>query len=149
MRATITTTIKTSEYRMWEELQRVSSLLHVAWPLLVFKPTKNSTFPEKWVTGVEYTFSLFFFGIFPLGNHVIKLVEINEETHTIVSNEHGNVARLWAHTIHFQQQNRDSIKYTDEIQFDAGLLTLPVWFFCHIFYRYRHYRWKKFFAASQ
>ena len=71
MKAKISTIIETNENKMWEELQKVSSLLLVASPLLIINPQKGYAIPEKWILGTEYKFTLFFFGIIPLGNHFI------------------------------------------------------------------------------
>ena len=143
MRARISTVIKTNENRMWDELQKVSSLMHVASPILKFKPQKNHSLPEKWALGNEYKLKLSFFGIIPLGGHFIKLVELNKEEKKIVSNEHGNLTKVWNHIIKLKPIDEQTIEYTDEIEIKAGILTFSIWLFAHIFYRHRQSRWKK------
>ncbi len=93
MKAQISTIIKANENDMWEELQKVSSLMHVASPILKFMPQRNQTLPEKWALGTKYKLKLSFLGTIPLGNHCIKIIEINQEKKIIVSNEYGNKKR--------------------------------------------------------
>jgi len=143
MKVQISTVIKANENEMWEELQKVSSLMHVAVPILKFKPQKNQTLPEKWALGTKYKLKLFFLGIIPLGDHFIKVVEINQEKKIIVSNEHGNLTKVWNHIIKIVPIDDQNINYTDEIEIKAGLLTLSIWLFAHIFYRHRQNKWKK------
>ncbi len=149
MKVKITTTIKTNENNMWAELQKTSSLRHIASPILIFKPQKGSSIPEKWSLGVEYNFKLLFLGIIPLGNHSIQLVELDKNKKTIKSSEHSKIIRLWTHIITFQKKNNHSIQYTDDVEINAGILTLPIWLFSQLFYRYRQYRWRKFFLDNQ
>ncbi len=73
---------------MWQELQKVSSLMHVASPILKFKPQKGQSIPDEWALGIEYKLKLSFFSIIPLGDHFIKLVDLNKEQNLIISNEH-------------------------------------------------------------
>lgn len=145
MKAKISTVIKTSENQMWEELQKVSSLMYVASPILKFKPQKGHSVPEKWVLGTEYKLKLSLFGIFPLGDHFIKLVELNKEENLIISIEHGNLTKAWNHIIKFNAIDDQTIEYTDEIEINAGILTILIWLFAHIFYRHRQSKWKKLF----
>jgi hypothetical protein len=143
MKAIITTTINTEANMMWEELQKTSSLIHVAAPLLKFTPQDSSQLPEKWDVGKDYHLKLSFFGIIPLGNHTIRLIEINPEKKEIISNEYGFLTKTWNHRIKIEPMDSHNIIYTDEIEIKAGLLTFSVWLFAHFFYRHRQKRWKK------
>ena len=117
--------------------------MHVASPILKFKPQKGFFVPEKWSLGTEYKLKLSFFGIIPVGNHFIKLVELNREENRIISNEHGRLTKVWNHIIKFHAIDDQAVVYTDEIEIKAGILTLSIWLFAHILYRYRQNRWKK------
>jgi hypothetical protein len=33
--------------------------------------------------------------------------------------------------------------YMDRIEIEAGVMTLPVWLFANVFYRYRQMKWRK------
>ena len=63
MKALISTVLKTDEDKMWDELQKVSSLMYVASPLLRFKPQKGQSLPDKWRLGTEYKLKLYFGGL--------------------------------------------------------------------------------------
>ena len=143
MKAKISTVIKTNEDRMWRELQKTSSLMHVAAPMLMFKPQTNHALPESWSIGVEYKLKLFFFGLIPLGDHCINLVEFNHDEKTIVSNEYGRLTDVWNHVIKIKAIDEQTLEYTDEIEIKAGMLTFSIWLFAHLFYRHRQRRWKE------
>ena len=130
---------------MWRELQKTSSLMHVAAPILIFKPQHNHSLPEKWSIGIKYRLKLFFWGLIPLGDHCIKLVELNRDEKTIVSNEYGRLTKVWNHVIKIKAIDDETVEYTDEIEIRAGMLTFSIWLFAHVFYRHRQSRWKKFF----
>jgi hypothetical protein len=143
MIARISTIMRTNEDRMWQELQKVSSLMHVASPILKFRPQKGQSLPDKWILGMEYKLRISSFGIIPLGNHFIRLVELNKEEKRIISNEHGMLTRAWNHTITLNAIDDQTIKYTDKIEIKAGILTFSIWLFAHVFYRHRQRKWKK------
>ncbi len=143
MKIKITTVIQTDEDNMWAEIKKVSSLVHIASPILIFKPPEGDSLPKTWETGIEYCFNLLLLQVIPLGKHYITLTEANKNR--IISHEHSRIISLWVHTITFAQNSTGDIDYTDQVEIDAGILTLPVWLFSHIFYRYRQYRWRKFF----
>ena len=143
MKATISTSISTSAEQMWNELQKVSSLVHVASPLLIFKSQDKYPLPEQWHIGQEYALSVFIFGIIPLGKHVIKIIKIDAQNMQILSNEYGVLTRTWNHLIKVEKDTDYKIRYTDEIEIKAGMLTIAIWLFAQIFYRHRQKRWKK------
>ena len=143
MKAKISTVIKTSEEKMWKELQKISSLMHVTSPLLKFKALDAYQLPDKWEIGKEHQLKLLLFGIIPLGRHFIKIIEIDPEEKLIVSAEHGFLTKTWNHFIKIDSKDDSNIIYTDEIEIKAGVFTLSIWLFAHIFYRYRQRRWKE------
>ena len=143
MIARISTVLKTNEDSMWQELEKVSALIRVASPILKFRPQGGYSLPDKWIPGTEYKLKISLFGILPLGNHFIRLVELNKAENRIVSNEHGLLARIWNHTITFNAIDDLAITYTDEIEIKAGILTFSIWLFAHAFYRHRQRKWQK------
>ena len=143
MKVIISTTISTSAEKMWSELQKVSSLMHVAFPLLIFKSQDKNPLSEQWRIDQEYPLSIFLFGIIPLGKHVIKILKIDVQNMQILSNEFGLLVRTWNHLIKIEKIADHKIRYTDEIEIKAGMLTIGVWLFALIFYRHRQKRWKK------
>lgn len=128
---------------MWTALQKVSSLMYVSTPIIGFVPQKGCLLPEIWTIGTIYKLKLYLFGIIPFGDHFIRLVEIDHNEKTIISNEHGKFIKVWNHTIRLKPIDDHAIDYTDEVEIEAGILTLPVWLFAHLFYRHRQKKWKK------
>lgn len=143
MKAKITTYIETNENKMWKELNKVSSLIYVASPILEFKSKNGKALPKNWTKGKEYRLKIFLFGFLPLGEHVIKIVEINKEENLIVSEERGNLTNVWNHTIKFKSIADNKIKYTDKIEIKAGIFTWAIWLFAQAFYRHRQNKWKE------
>ena len=142
MKAIISTIIPTSAEKMWSELQKVSSLMYVAAPLLIFRSQDKNPLPDKWSIDQEYPLSISLFGIIPLGKHVIRISKIDVQKMQILSNEFGLLSRTWNHLIKIEKTEDDKIRYTDEIEIKAGILTLVIWLFALIFYRHRQKRWK-------
>ncbi len=147
MKVKITTTRWTDKDTLWAEIEKVSSLLYVASPIISFRSSERCSLPESWQTGIEYCFNLLFLGVVPLGKHYITLVEMDKNTNIIKSHEHSRIINSWVHTITIKENSTDKIDYTDEVEINAGIFTLPVWLFAHLFYRYRQYRWRIFLGG--
>jgi hypothetical protein len=71
--------------------------------------------------------------LLPLGKHQIMLASIDLETNMVISNENGLLAKVWNHTIRFHQKEEGKLNYTDEIEIQAGFLTIIIWLFVHVF----------------
>ena len=147
MLVTISTIMNTNENRLWQKLKKVTSHQYIIFPLLKFKPQRNYTFPETWELGVTYKLKMSLFGFIPLGNHLIEVIEINENEKRIVSNEHGSLTKIWNHTVTIRTIDEQKVEYTDKIVIKAGILTFAIWLFAHFFYRHRQRRWKKLLAG--
>lgn len=119
------------------------SLQFVASPVLRFIPVGGNGFNQEWEVNRDYKLKLYLFGIFPLGNHTIRLIKIDRSENKIESTEIGLLARVWNHTILFRKTEESKVYYTDIIEIKAGLLTPVIWSFAHLFYRHRQRRWKK------
>ena len=91
----------------------------------------------------DYVLKLYLFGFLPLGNHTIRLINIDRSENKIESTESGLLARVWNHTIQFQEIEENRIYYTDTIEIKAGILTPMIWSFAQLFYRHRQRRWRK------
>jgi hypothetical protein len=142
MIVTISTTLACSAEDLWKQIIEPKSLQFVASPMLTFVPMNEGDLSDEWKVNTPYPLRIFFFGILPLGKHTINLIKIDKQTNTIVSQETGQLARVWNHTIHFQETDYERVLYTDIIEIKAGLLTPFIVLFAHIFYRHRQKRWK-------
>ncbi len=142
MKARISTLIATNENRIWSELQKTASLMYVAAPVLIFKPRDGESLPEKWIAGRRYALRIYGLGIIPLGKHDIVVQKIDSVRKEMVTNESGLLAKTWNHLLRVDKADDHTVKYTDEIEIRAGILTAGIWLFAHIFYRHRQRKWK-------
>ena len=142
MRVRITTHFSCTEEELWEKIIQPASLQFVASPVLSFKPLDENALPDEWQVDTPYRLRLQFLGFIPLGEHTIRLAEMNRETNTIHSRESGQLATVWNHDISFRETEPGTVRYTDEIEIRAGWLTPAVALFAHLFYRHRQRRWK-------
>jgi hypothetical protein len=143
MIARISTYLPCSEGELWAKIVDPKSLQFVASPILHFIPARNNELDSQWKVGRDYVLKLYLFGFLPLGNHTIRLINIDRSENNIESREIGLLANIWNHTIQFQEIEENCIYYTDTIEIKAGLLTPLIWGFAHLFYRHRQRRWKK------
>lgn len=143
MIARITSIFDCTEEKFWNKIIEPKSLQYVASPILSFHPIDGIDLNTHWVTNKTYEFKLRFLKIIPLGRHQIKVITISKESNTLVTNESGTLTPVWNHTVEFHQIEHGRLRYTDEIEIGAGLLTPGIWVFAHLFYRHRQKRWKK------
>jgi hypothetical protein len=146
MKATISTVIHANGDTMWEELQKTSSLIYVASPIIKFKSQDGAELPPKWGVGREYPLRIYAFHIIPLGKHYIVVKSIDAKNKEIFTNELGSLTKTWDHLVSVERLNENMIKYTDEIEIKAGMLTVFIWMFAQIFYRHRQRKWKRLLA---
>ena len=128
---------------VWEKLQTSSLLFEVIRPLIWMAPVDAPTFPERWeeetsVRGVSYLF-----GLLPLGTHTLFFERIDPLAHEIQTREWGPIVRRWDHLVRVESTGDGRTRYSDEIEIQAGWLTVAVWLFANVFYRHRQRRWRK------
>lgn len=138
----ISTKLDCSEDELWKKIIEPASLQYVASPILSFVPIREGSLSGEWQVGTPYPLKLYFLKFIPLGQHTIQLVKIDKEANIILSRENGHLAKVWNHTISFQENAPGVLCYTDEIEIQAGLLTPGIWLFAQLFYRHRQRRWK-------
>ncbi|MDJ0641545.1 MAG: hypothetical protein QNJ15_01900 [Erythrobacter sp.] len=125
---------------VWAQVLRPALFLHVAAPLVQFRPIGIERFPQQWSDG-EYRGAMRLFGIVPLGWQaiVIELPDRESETRTLIDNGYSPLLPLWNHRISIRPEN-DGTRYTDDVSFDAGLLTPLTGLFVRLFFRHRQRR---------
>jgi hypothetical protein len=143
MFARISTVFDCKPEQLWEEISRPSSLKFVSAPLLHFESLVEGELDNEWAAGKTYTLRLYLFGFLPAGRHNITIASIDRNANIIESKERGTLSPVWNHTIRFHPLEGGKLHYTDEIEIRAGLLTVIIWAFAHLFYRHRQRRWKK------
>ena len=67
---------------------------------------------------------------------------VDHDNHEIRTREHDPLVKRWDHRISIQARGENRAIYRDEIELDAGFLTLPVWAWTSWFYRHRQRRWR-------
>ena len=143
MLARISTVFECTDEQLWDKIVKPESLRFVAAPLLQFEPLVAGELDGEWIVGKTYALRLSALGFLPLGHHRIKILTLDTTRNIIESQESGALTRVWNHTIRFRPSGAGQLHYTDEIEIEAGVLTVFVWAFAHLFYRHRQRRWKK------
>ena len=147
MRVKISTELDCPPEMVWQMVRRPALLMHVAAPLLRFKPLDPPRLPEEWSEG-RYLLALRLFGVLPMGRQlIVTSYERIDETpgsreYQIRDNGSGGLARKWDHLITIRQSAAGSTSYTDTVDIEAGGLTVFIWLFAHVFYRHRQRRWR-------
>ena len=73
----------------------------------------------------------------------MRIIRVDRENMDLASREEGGVVRQWDHRKWVEEESESSCLYTDEIDINAGLLTLFIWAYAHFFYRYRQRRMRQ------
>lgn len=121
-------------------------LRFVSAPLIAFEPIDGSSWPEIWRAGT-HPMRMRLFGIIPFGEQVIE-ISFPEPTRPdeflLRDDGSGTVARRWDHRISIRPASRSGwTRYEDHVDVEAGVLTLPVWLFAQVLYRWRQRRWRR------
>lgn len=141
MRVLITSNIKVSADEAWKLVKRSSTLLYVTRGLMGFRPI-DSNFPIEWQQGNTEKVRVMLFGIIPSWAHQISFKDISDIEMAILTHESGGVVKTWNHNISIQAVDKNSCIYTDDVEIKAGIFTLLIWLYAHVFYRYRQLRWR-------
>ena len=129
------------------ELQKLETLQEITDPILQFTLVDGDKNPDRWPLNKSLKFKLKFLRFFPLGKHSIKLVIsefLSNNEWKILSHESGSLAKKWHHTILVKKIDNQKVKYTDIVEIESGILTVFIWCFAMLFYRYRQRNWKRY-----
>ena len=124
---------------VWQAVKKPQTLLYVTRGFLGFSNSEH--FPSEWNLGQKLETRLWFFHILPGWKHTLTVAEVNDSEKLIRSHEYGGFY-TWDHTIRVMDDS-STCGYSDEIEIHAGVLTLFIWLFANVFYRYRQMRWRK------
>lgn len=143
MKVVLTTELEMPAETAADLVLRSRLLLHVAAPLMGFRPLDPSELPDRWAEG-RYLVQPRLFGWLPLGRQwiVISIVEEGPARYRVRDAGSGSLASTWDHLITIEPIEAARCRYTDEVDVKAGLLTPFVWLFAQIFYRHRQRRWR-------
>ncbi|MCB1705726.1 MAG: hypothetical protein KDI17_12735 [Halioglobus sp.] len=121
-------------------MKKSSTLVFVTKGLLGFAGARQ--FPSEWQQGATQSTRLLFFGFIPAWRHSLTFRTINEAEMLMYTDEGGGLVPVWKHAIKVVPTDDRSCVYEDDVEIQAGLLTVFVWLYAQIFYRYRHLRWQ-------
>ncbi|MBW4637260.1 MAG: hypothetical protein KME05_03315 [Gloeocapsa sp. UFS-A4-WI-NPMV-4B04] len=129
--------------KVWDEVQKSSLFVEILYPLTNFVSISAETFPMKWVEGEVVKCKPILFGIIPtLGSHTIFFERVDQGWREIQTREKNALSHRWDHLIRVRTLPHRQTLYSDEIEIEAGLLTILVWSLANWFYRHRQRRWK-------
>lgn len=139
------TVVKTSVFPASKEvvfalLKELQTLRHVASPYATFSPLRGDD-TMTWDKNDDYAFRLKLFGFLPLGIHTIRVVEFDEASCKILTEEKNPHVPIWNHRIALTALNAKKTHYTDEVEIYAGWKTPFVYLWAKCFYAHRQRKW--------
>ena len=137
----IETDLPTDADRVWEAMQQAASFLYITRGVLGFPALAGRTEPVR--AGEVASGWLFAFHVIPAYRHTIEVREVDAQSRSIVTHEHGGVLRRWDHTLHVEPTGEGRCRYSDTVVIDAGVLTPVVCIVATGLYRYRQRRWQR------
>ena len=143
---TKTSVFPAAEQEVFEKLQKLSTLQHIAFPYATFEPAdgcKNLI----WREGESFEFKFRLFGIIPFGIHRINVIDFSLEN-GIYTKEGNRHVPVWNHRITIEPLDEKNIRYTDEVEIGAGLKTPFVCLWAKMFYTHRQKRWIKLLSKN-
>lgn len=148
MQVKISTLLRRDPERIWQEVQTTRLLRYIAHPLVLFEPIIPKTFPEKW-SDERYWVHMKLFGFLPFGKQWIGIRRVAKpDEYEILDDGRGEMIARWRHLITLRKTPEGFTQYTDTVDIEAGWLTLGVWFFANVFFRYRQRRWRRLVARN-
>ena len=136
---TVTSDFPASIDVIWEKLQSLTTLQHIASPYAKFQPVGNTE--QIWREGQTSEFNLKLFYFIPMGIHTIEIIQFDKTALTIYSNECNKMIPVWNHRIMLSRLSDDKTHYSDEVEVFAGWKTPFVRAWSKAFYKHRQRRW--------
>lgn len=115
-------------------------LKYVAYPLVSFSPVTGSSFPETWTEGTHWV-RVKLFGFLPFGRQAIVISRVSLPGGFAARDAgHSALIPVWDHLITIEP-SPGGVRYRDQVEVSARILTPLIWLFAQIFYRHRQRRW--------
>ena len=142
MIARIQTYLPSSCEKAWRMVLQRDAFIHVTRGMLGFQGAEE--WPDLFHEGQVIETRLLFFNLIPGWKHRLRITRVDHGKMDLASQEQGGFVRNWEHRKWIEKKGPESsCLYTDEIVIEAGWLTLFVWMFAHVFYRYRQIRMRQ------
>jgi hypothetical protein len=143
MKVYVESCLDCSPDKVWDEVQKSSLFIEVLYPITKIISISTEFFPERWIEGSTVVCQFTLLGLIPiLGSHEMFFERIDQAQREIQTREKDILSRQWDHLIQVRESEAGRTLYSDSVEIDAGMLTLPVWLFANWFFRHRHSRWK-------
>ncbi len=127
---------------IFNKLKLIQTLLYIASPYATFIPV-NKNDDLMWKKGETLSFRFKLFGAIPFGVHTIKVIDFDEETYQIYTNESNTFVPIWNHRIILEPLGENDSQYTDIVEIYAGWKTPFVYLWAKSFYSHRQKKWLK------
>jgi hypothetical protein len=142
MRVVVQSVLHCSAELAWDEVQMTRLLVEVAAPLVAIRPVPGEMLPERWPAGNTVRVCSYLFGVLPLGTRAVLFERIDPIAREIQTRESDSLVRRWDHLISVRPAAKGHCRYRDQIDIEAGWLTVGVWLFAQVLYRHRQRRWR-------
>lgn len=147
MRVAVSTRLDCSYERAVAEVLSPRLLRFVAWPLVRFEPLDPPHFPVRWEQGT-YWVGLKILGVLPFPRQAVVIsCPPVDRGFALRDAGHSSLIPRWDHRILITPED-NGVRYRDEVDIGAGLLTPLVWLFAQLFYRHRQRRWRTLAGAG-
>ena len=139
MNVTVSSDLPAPALHVWRLLQKSSTLAFLAKGMVRYQT--EAKLPKFWKVGEVVNLRPKLFGILPANDHFVTFTEINSETFTARTSEHGGQIVEWNHAMTIEDRSDGRCRYVDSIEIDAGRFTSATVWFADMFYHHRHRRW--------
>lgn len=145
MRLVVATTLPAGAEQVREHVMTSRLMRHVSWPLTLFSPLSPPELPEVWDAG-DYRVRMRSLWVVPLGEQTVSISFPTGANGEFImrDNGHGQMVKRWDHVIRIgPSADGQATLYRDEVEVEAGPLTLPVWAWANFLFRWRQDRWRR------
>ncbi len=139
MRVSVQSNLKTDTKTAWDLLKKTSTLIYVAEGVMTYDGA--ASLPPEWRVGTRVNLKPRLWGK-PQGDHIVRVVDVDERDMQIETEEHGGFVTKWRHVMHLIENYPGECQLVDTIDIKAGWRTPFVCLFAFYFYRHRHKRWQ-------
>ena len=149
MRIRISTKLNCPPLIAWNAVMKSEMLQYISKPILTFQPITPHELPLVWGES-DYAVKVKLFGIIPLGTQIISVsipkidTTPGKQEFQLRDSGRNRLFSKWDHIITIREAKSGLTKYSDRIEFRAGLLTPIIWLFLNFYFRQRQLKWRKF-----